>query len=315
MLRFDPRTQQATLVDGELPGGSFKWMGGVLAADGSIYGIPYDATQVLRLTTTLPEATAELVLELDKEFQEYARLEQPIDDLSDAYISERKALEDALEAARKEVKSTEALGKGLELLIKLGDLQLVVEEAKNKLDKFDSTPLRLPARGSGAHVRLIARGEHELGMGQVGISIRIEHMAKSTGGGDGSMDVLRTTHATYALQLSEERFGVAESSSYTPMMDENERECLERFCPFADGNPRRLKRIINVFNVGRHVVELRKGKEWSGLVAFKPKLLKFVIMLEQWPYRASARPKRRLPPIAVPWLPHAAEAAAWRHSS
>ena len=70
------------------------------------------------------------------------------------------------------------------------------------------------------------------------------------------------------------------------MMDENERLCLEEFCPFADGNPRRLKRIINVFNVGRRVVELRRGKEWPGLAEFKPKLLKFVIMLEQWPYRA-----------------------------
>ena len=91
--------------------------------------------------------------------------------------------------------------------------------------------------------------------------------------------------------LPEERFGIEKSSSYAPMMDENERECLERLCPFADGNPRRLKRIINVFNVGRRVVELRRGKEWSGLAEFKPKLLKFVIMLEQWPYRAPVRLK------------------------
>jgi hypothetical protein len=52
------------------------------------------------------------------------------------------------------------------------------------------------------------------------------------------------------------------------MMDENERECLAGLCPFDDGNPRRLKRIINVFNVGRRVVELRRGKEWSGLATF-----------------------------------------------
>jgi hypothetical protein len=44
-----------------------------------------------------------------------------------------------------------------------------------------------------------------------------------------------------------------------------------------------------VFNVGRQVVELRRGKEWPGMTEFKPKLLKFVIMLEQWPYRAPAR--------------------------
>jgi hypothetical protein len=39
VLRFDPRSQQATRVGDELPGGS-KWSGGVLAADGNIYGIP-----------------------------------------------------------------------------------------------------------------------------------------------------------------------------------------------------------------------------------------------------------------------------------
>ena len=42
VLRFDPRTQQATLVGDELPGG-VKWSGGVLAADGNIYGIPSNA--------------------------------------------------------------------------------------------------------------------------------------------------------------------------------------------------------------------------------------------------------------------------------
>ena len=36
-----------TLVGAELLGGD-KWMGGVLAADGNIYGMPHNATQVLR---------------------------------------------------------------------------------------------------------------------------------------------------------------------------------------------------------------------------------------------------------------------------
>ena len=103
----------------------------------------------------------------------------------------------------------------------------------------------------------------------------------------------------YKIKLPEVRFGIAQDQSYKPMMDENERFCLERFCPFADGNPRRLKRIINVFNVGRRVVELRRGKNWSGLAAFKPKLLKFVILLEQWPYRASVCVNTRPPLIAA----------------
>ena len=61
------------------------------------------------------------------------------------------------------------------------------------------------------------------------------------------------------------------------------------YCPFIDGNPRRLNRIINVFNVGQRVAELYRGRMWSGMDRFKPKLLKFVILLEQWPYRPSAR--------------------------
>ena len=76
VLRFDPRTQQATLVGDQLPDGNARWMGGVLAADGDIYGIPYNATQVLRLTMSLPKATgAQLVLELDAQSSKYARLE------------------------------------------------------------------------------------------------------------------------------------------------------------------------------------------------------------------------------------------------
>jgi hypothetical protein len=269
VLRFDPRTQQATLVGNQLPGGA-KWHGGVLAADGNIYGIPHEATQVLRLAMDLPKATAELVLELDAQSSKYARLKTHVENLPP---------------------NTE-------------------------------TTLRLDACGCGAYVRLVPQVGFELGMGQIGISVTIERKATAT---DADLDaapataaaaapadepacgssafaagsaqpapapvVLLTAEARYKIKLPEARFGIAENSSYAPMMDENERDCLERLCPFADGNPRRLKRIINVFNVGRRVVELRRGKEWSGLAAFKPKLLKFVILLEQWPYRAPVRLK------------------------
>ena len=133
-------------------------------------------------------------------------------------------------------------------------------------------------------------------------------------GGSSTRRELDPKHA-----LPEARFSIAQDlsyaqmdaqySNYKPMMDAHERECLARLCPFADGNPRRLKRIINVFNVGRRVVELRRGEDWSGLAEFKPKLLKFVIMLEQWPYRAPARPKRQLPPTAC--CGHPRHIAAW----
>jgi hypothetical protein len=57
VLRFDPRTQQATLVGDQLPGGDLKWHGGVLAADGNIYGIPLFAVQVLRFDPRTQQAT------------------------------------------------------------------------------------------------------------------------------------------------------------------------------------------------------------------------------------------------------------------
>merc|ERR1719223_2398252 len=133
-------------------------------------------------------------------------------------------------------------------------------------------------------------------MGQIGISVKIVRTGSDPDSGTRSAPsraqpvVLLSSKAHYKIRLPEARFGIAQDPSYTPMMDENERACLDRLCPFADGNPRRLKRIINVFNVGRHVVELRRGKKWSGLAEFKPKLLKYVVMLDQWPYRAPARP-------------------------
>ena len=55
---------EATLVGGELSGDD-KWSGGVLATDGNIYGIPYNATQVLRIgppTGLLTKVQAEAVL-------------------------------------------------------------------------------------------------------------------------------------------------------------------------------------------------------------------------------------------------------------
>eukprot|EP00964_Phaeocystis_antarctica_P101899 scaffold67357_cov67-Phaeocystis_antarctica.AAC.1 len=310
VLRFDPRTQQATRVGAELPGGDYKWQGGVLAADGNIYGIPIEATQVLSLAMNLPKVTAELVLELGAQ-SSYARLEKNV---------ESQPLRGSTSRTSKQTEKT----------------------------------LRLDACGCGAYVRLVPQEGYELGMGQIGISVTIErkHTSTMSGlatqpefnssaspaqqasaavGGEGAVArmgggkvaaaselvpgsgsdsaelassaqpasaVLLSAGVQYNIKLPEARFGIiAQDYSYTSMMDENEQECLRRFCRFADSNPRRLKRIINVFNVGRRVVELRRGKEWSGMAAFKPKLLKFVIMLEQWPYRAPARPKGRLPPM------------------
>ena len=47
---------ETTLVGAE-QSGNFKWQGGVLASDGIIYGIPHNATQVLRFDPLTQQAT------------------------------------------------------------------------------------------------------------------------------------------------------------------------------------------------------------------------------------------------------------------
>ena len=80
------------------------------------------------------------------------------------------------------------------------------------------------------------------------------------------------------------------TSTYTPMMDVAEKEVLDKFTPYLEGNPRKLKRVINSFNVARLIAERRIGevKEPTKKAAksdLKHKLLKLTILTEQWPYR------------------------------
>eukprot|EP00984_Skeletonema_dohrnii_P020763 scaffold10195_cov70-Skeletonema_dohrnii-CCMP3373.AAC.3 len=75
--------------------------------------------------------------------------------------------------------------------------------------------------------------------------------------------------------------GPPPSGLYIPMLNESDRRCLEDFMPFIDGNPRRMKRIINVFNLSRRIAKLRC--EVSPQLTAK--ILKMVILVEQWPYR------------------------------
>jgi hypothetical protein len=75
------------------------------------------------------------------------------------------------------------------------------------------------------------------------------------------------------------------SSLYIPMLNEDDRRCLEAFITFIDGNPRRMKRILNGFNLSRRIAELRCGESNPILRYFTSKILKMVILVEQWPYR------------------------------
>ena len=48
MLRFDPRTQEATLVGQDLGWGIAKWRVATVGPDGCVYRVPYEASQALR---------------------------------------------------------------------------------------------------------------------------------------------------------------------------------------------------------------------------------------------------------------------------
>jgi hypothetical protein len=79
--------------------------------------------------------------------------------------------------------------------------------------------------------------------------------------------------------------GPPPSGLYMPMLNEDDRRCLEAFLRFIDGNPRRMKRILNVFNLSRRIAELRCGASNPILRLLTSKILKMVILVEQWPYR------------------------------
>ena len=46
---------------------------------------------------------------------------------------------------------------------------------------------------------------------------------------------------------------------YMPMLNDLEKQALNRFTPYLEGNPRKLKRIMNIFNVCRRIAEMRIG--------------------------------------------------------
>ena len=72
------------------------------------------------------------------------------------------------------------------------------------------------------------------------------------------------------------------ASRYSAMLTEKQREWLEAYVPFIDGNPRRIKRIMNVLNVVMNCCKMMVERISDDHFA---KLLKMVILLEQWPYR------------------------------
>jgi len=60
VMKIDPTTDQASTF-GSLAG-SYKWIGGVLAPNGMIYGIPYFATTVLKINPTDVDFDEDVIL-------------------------------------------------------------------------------------------------------------------------------------------------------------------------------------------------------------------------------------------------------------
>jgi hypothetical protein len=70
---------------------------------------------------------------------------------------------------------------------------------------------------------------------------------------------------------------------YQPMMDYEEMKWCDKYADHFSGQPRKIKRIFNSYMISRLVAEdlnLTDG-------VFREKLLKLIVLFEQWPYRMS----------------------------
>jgi hypothetical protein len=73
-----------------------------------------------------------------------------------------------------------------------------------------------------------------------------------------------------------------------PMFSKTERDALDNYYQFLNGNARKLKRIVNIFNVCRSIFDHRIGSLNSIRSSLSTRdILRFVILLEQWPCRMS----------------------------
>jgi len=80
---------------------------------------------------------------------------------------------------------------------------------------------------------------------------------------------------------------VISSLGYKPMMDEQERSWINMYAHFLDRSPRKMNRIIAVYTVSRHIANTSQKKYPDGQVPkhFLQKLFKFLLLVEQWPFR------------------------------
>lgn len=80
---------------------------------------------------------------------------------------------------------------------------------------------------------------------------------------------------------------VISSLGYKPIMDEQERSWIKMYANFLDKSPRKMNRIISVYTVSRHIANASQKKYPDRQVPkhFLQKLFKFLLLVEQWPFR------------------------------
>jgi hypothetical protein len=73
---------------------------------------------------------------------------------------------------------------------------------------------------------------------------------------------------------------------YNPMMDNSESDWFKEYADQLVGEPRKMKRIINCYMVSRIIAKKLSPKlAGSADGDFRRKLMKMIILFEQWPYR------------------------------
>ena len=62
---------------------------------------------------------------------------------------------------------------------------------------------------------------------------------------------------------------------------------LKDFAEHVSPNPRKIKRLVNNFNVGRYLFTAPKGTSSNGEIIWTEKMLTWIVLCEQWPVRLS----------------------------
>jgi hypothetical protein len=66
-----------------------------------------------------------------------------------------------------------------------------------------------------------------------------------------------------------------------------EMDLLNDFSEHASPNPRKIKRFVNNFNVGRYLFPSPKGTSSEEEIIWADKMLTWIVLCEQWPVRVS----------------------------